>query len=94
MYSVMNSPPPTQMPQPPQPVPYPMYNNAPYPTGGVVAMPMPGANTTPGGSSPQFNMRPSLLTAAEEKLRRRLEDIYLASEIAKTVSIMQLNYSA
>jgi hypothetical protein len=71
----------------------------PYPLGGMPSMPMPpqqqaqqqpyppapqsGGGITP--ATPTFNFRPSLVSAAEEKLRRRLEDIYLSTEIIKTV---------
>jgi len=67
------------------PTPFPPY---PVSTGMHMGMPMPGtsnptmAMTTP---TPTFNMRPSLITAAEEKMRRRLETIYISTEIIKKV---------
>jgi len=84
VYAVLNSPPQPPMHQMPQPpgVPYPT-QVTPYPPYPP-SMPMPGmGGPLPNSGGAAFSVRPSLLTAAEEKLRRRLEDVYLSSEILK-----------
>ena len=79
-------------------VPYPTsqsqspYSNSyatPYPA--MPNMPMPGVQSPPATMqqpTQSFNVRPSLLSATEEKLKRRLEDIYFATEIEKKVSFV------
>ncbi|CAG7825947.1 unnamed protein product [Allacma fusca] len=84
VYSVFSSPPPP-ISQPNVPYPTQSYNT-PYPAMPSMPMPMPGLPAPGMGSNsqmPVFNIRPSLVTAAEEKLRRRLEDVYLSREIIK-----------
>lgn len=83
-----------QQPLPPYPTPYPQQSYSPYPPMGGMPMPMPmsgGAIAQPpqqsqsAAATPTFNFRPSLISAGEEKVRRRLEDAYLSTEIIKTV---------
>jgi len=94
VYAVQSSPQPQPQPvMPPMNVPYPTQNYAtPYPP--ITAMPMPPMSMPsmpqpcPPTSYPQpmfetLNVRTTLMSAAEEKLRRRLEDIYLAAEIER-----------
>jgi len=81
VYAVVNSPPQAHMMPQPQGVPYPTQGYAtPYPP--ISGMPMPGVGPSQ-ASAQTYSVRPSLLTAAEERLRRRLEDVYLSAEILK-----------
>jgi len=76
---------------------YPMGMPMPMPGGGNSGMsmsPQPGAqpmppssatnNVNPPGTPTTFSFRPSLISATEEKVRRRLEDVYFSKEIIKT----------
>jgi hypothetical protein len=89
-------PPVYEVPTQPTPAPTPVNNsNVPYPTQNygtpypvMPNMPMPGVTSPqPVANEPlPFSMRPSLISAAEEKLKRRLEDIYFSTEIEKKVN--------
>ena len=89
VYSISSRPAPP-MPQPN--VPYPT-TSSPYPTTPYPAMPMPVPGLPPTGygatNTLPFSVRPSLITAVEEKIRRRLEDVYLSCEIVKKVCIIK-----
>jgi hypothetical protein len=88
-----------QQQQQQQGLPYPMaqpFGAVPYPVGGPGGMPMPGGVSSPTPyppvsanqqqqQQPAFSIRPSLISASEEKLKRKLEDAYLGTEIIKKV---------
>ncbi|CAG7728360.1 unnamed protein product [Allacma fusca] len=57
----------------------PQSYSTPYPA--IPNMPMPASGMSVNNHIPPFNLRQSLATAAEEKLRRRLEEIFLSREI-------------
>lgn len=102
VYAVPTSPPSiNMMMSQPSSVPYPTSSySTPYPPYPAMPLPPGGLSSPPSMMSPPpsnpignnsnmtmpFSVRPSLLTAAEEKLRRRLEGVCLATEIEKQVN--------
>jgi len=89
VYAAQAAQPPVQQPMQP---PYPAYPAYPMNPGGGMPMPMPGSGMMQQHppqvsqyNTPNFSVRPSLISAAEEKLKRRLEDMYLSTEIIRKV---------